>query len=155
MDHLPNPAITLSAAMLFLVILWLAPQISNWLILQKNKKVSQLQFEIAAEGMALISLKWRFMKVNKALCALLGFEASELLSMDFQRLIHPDDFVKCLPQLKQVLEGQLPMHQTTQRYLDNKGDLKTFTVNLSAVRDKLGKPRHLVSQFKVTHSERV
>jgi PAS domain S-box-containing protein len=152
MDHLPNPAFTLSAAMLILVLFWLAPQISNWLIIQKNKKVSQLQFEKANEGMALISLKWRFMKVNKALCILLGFEANELLTMDFQRLIHPDDFSKSLPQLKQVLDGQLPMLESTHRYLDNKGDLKTITVNLSAVRDKLGKPRHLLSQFKAVYA---
>jgi PAS domain S-box-containing protein len=155
MDHLPNPAFILSAAMLILVFLWLTPQISNWLILQKNKKMSQRQFEIAHEGMALISLKWRFMKVNKALCTLLGFDANELLTMDFQRLIHPDDFSRSLPGLKQVLDGQLPMHESTHRYLDNKGDVKTITVNLTAVRDKLGKPRHLISQFKVVHAEGV
>ncbi|MES2216928.1 MAG: PAS domain S-box protein [Pseudomonadota bacterium] len=153
MDHLPNPALVLSAAMLVLTLIWLTPQFNRWWVLQKNKKVFQQRFEVADEGMALISLKWRCMKVNKALCKLLGFEASELLSMDFQRLIHPDDFNKSLPQLKQILEGQLPMHQATQRYLDNKGDLKTFTVNVSAARDKWGNPHHFVSQFKNVHSE--
>jgi PAS domain S-box-containing protein len=154
MVQLPNPAFLLTAALLVLAFFWLVPYFNRWLITHKNLKASQQEFEVADAGMALISLKWRCMKVNKALCSLLGYEANELLSMDFQRLIHPDDFNKSLPQLKQILEGKLPMHQATQRYLDNNGDLKALSVYVSAERDKAGNPHHFVSHFKMIQSER-
>jgi two-component system sensor histidine kinase/response regulator len=153
MEFFSNPALVISLALLLIAGFWLIPPLNKWFNLKKVRKAAHLNFEVAAEGMALISLKWRCMKVNNALCALLGYDAQELMNMDFQRLIHPVDFSKDLPQLQQILEGHKRVHQSTQRYLDNNGDLKTFTVNVSAARDKLGKPHHFVSQFSSAQSQ--
>jgi len=47
-------------------------------------------FETAGHGMVLVSVEGRFLKVNSAICALLGYSEAELLATDFQKITHPD-----------------------------------------------------------------
>ena len=81
-------------------------------------------------------MKWRCVKVNKLCCELFGYSARELLKMDFQRLIHPDDFKNDLPSIQKIIAGEQAAHQSQQRYLDKNGDLVFLSVTISLVRDK-------------------
>jgi PAS domain S-box-containing protein len=101
---------------------------------------------------AYISLKWRCLKVNKMFCELLGYDARELLKMDFQRLIHPDDFKNDLLSIRKISEGQQQTHQSQQRFLDKNGDLVFLSVTLSLKRAKDGKPLYFVCQFQKPHT---
>jgi PAS domain S-box-containing protein len=101
---------------------------------------------------AYISLKWRCIKVNKMCCELLGYDARQLLKMDFQRLIHPDDFKNDLPSIRKISDGQQQTHQSQQRYLDKNGDLVFLSVTLSLKRAKDGKPLYFVCQFQKPHT---
>jgi diguanylate cyclase len=153
MDNLPDKLLmVLIAGIILSAIVLLATQLKTWMLSRNNRRQTHDFFEVAADGMALISPKWRCMKVNKSLCNLLGYDASELMSMDFQRIIHPDDFNKDLPHLKKILDGQLHTHHSMQRYLDKNGDLKSLNVYVSAQRDKQGIPRLLISQFRAIHA---
>ncbi len=48
-------------------------------------------FESAAIGMALVDIDGRFLEVNDALCAIVGYTADELIQKTFQEITHPDD----------------------------------------------------------------
>ncbi len=48
-------------------------------------------FEFAAIGMAMVAPDGRFLRVNQALCRIVGYSADELLRADFQTITHPDD----------------------------------------------------------------
>jgi len=48
-------------------------------------------FEDAATGMALVAPDGRFLRVNRALCELVGYAEGELLAKSFQDITHPDD----------------------------------------------------------------
>jgi PAS domain S-box-containing protein len=103
-------------------------------------------------SMAYISLKWRCIKVNKLCCELLGYSARELLKMDFQRLIHPDDFKNDLLSIQKIIAGEQTTHQSQQRYLDKNGDLVFLSVTISLARDKERKPLYFICQFQKPHT---
>src|SRR6202044_1081078 len=48
-------------------------------------------FEHAPIGLALTSPDGRWLKVNRALCDLVGYSESELLARTFRDITHPDD----------------------------------------------------------------
>ncbi|MGH2618262.1 MAG: PAS domain S-box protein, partial [Thermomicrobiales bacterium] len=48
-------------------------------------------FAGASIGMALVSPEGRFLQVNPALCAIVGYGEDELLATTFQQITHPDD----------------------------------------------------------------
>jgi PAS domain S-box-containing protein len=108
--------------------------------------------EVETISTAYISLKWRCIKVNNLFCELLGYDARELLKMDFQRLIHPDDFKNDLLSIRKISEGLQQTHQSQQRYLDKNGDLVFLSVTLSLKYAKDGKPLYFVCQFQKPHT---
>ena len=58
---------------------------------RKNEQMLQSEFAHAPIGRCLVSLDGRFMKVNEALCHMIGYSESELLSMTANDVTHPDD----------------------------------------------------------------
>src|SRR5205814_1979889 len=48
-------------------------------------------FGFAPHGMALVGPGGRFLQVNRFLCQMLGYTETELLSLRFQEISHPDD----------------------------------------------------------------
>jgi diguanylate cyclase (GGDEF)-like protein/PAS domain S-box-containing protein len=51
----------------------------------------QLAFEDSAIGMAIEDVDGRYLQVNPALCAMVGYSAEQLLTMRYQDICHPDD----------------------------------------------------------------
>ncbi|MBB4316071.1 PAS domain-containing sensor histidine kinase [Roseospira marina] len=50
-----------------------------------------LTFERASHGMALLDRAGRWLRVNQALCTMLGYTAEELVQLDCRAVTHPDD----------------------------------------------------------------
>src|ERR1700756_5470021 len=51
----------------------------------------RLAFEDSAIGMAIEDVDGRYLQVNPALCAMVGYPAEQLLAMRYQDICHPDD----------------------------------------------------------------
>ena len=62
-------------------------------------------FEFAAIGMALVSPEGRWLRVNQALCRIVGYSAEELLGTGYQALTHPDDLNADLHAEQELLQG--------------------------------------------------
>lgn len=62
-------------------------------------------FNFAAIGMALVSLDGHFLKVNKSLCQLVGYDEKTLLGLDFQTITYPGDLQRDLQLVQQLLNG--------------------------------------------------
>ncbi len=48
-------------------------------------------FELAGSGIANLGLDGRFIRVNRSLCAMLGYAAEELVGRPVKEISHPDD----------------------------------------------------------------
>lgn len=105
-------------------------------------------FETAAHGMALVSTNGFFLKVNRALCAIVGYDESELLGMNFQEITHPEDLELDLKLLRETLDGKRNTFQMEKRYLHKDGQTLWILLSTSLLRDKDGKPVHFVSQIQ-------
>ncbi len=104
-------------------------------------------FEIASNGMALVSIDGRWLKVNAAVCKLLGYSEAELLATNFQSLTHPDDLAMDLRQVQAILGGEILSYQLEKRYLHRDGHAVWGLLSVSLVRDGNGQPAHFVSQI--------
>jgi PAS domain S-box-containing protein len=105
-------------------------------------------FESAAIGMALVDIEGRFLEVNDALCALVGYSADELAQKTFQEITHPDDLELDLESLQQVLAGSIPAYQMEKRYYHSSGGVVWVLLSVSLVRTSEGTPLHFVSQVE-------
>jgi diguanylate cyclase (GGDEF)-like protein/PAS domain S-box-containing protein len=105
-------------------------------------------FERAPIGMALVGLDGRLMRVNNALCAIVGYSARELVTKTFQELTHPDDLDADLELARQLLAGEIQEYQLEKRYID--ANSREVWINLSGtlVSDAHGNPRHFIAQVQ-------
>lgn len=105
-------------------------------------------FAHAPIGMALLSPRGRWLKVNAAACAITGRSEADLLSHSFRELTHPDDRDIDADQLRLLLAGEISGYQIEQRYLTPWGDPVWCLVSVSLVRDAHGAPRHFICQIE-------
>jgi two-component system, cell cycle sensor histidine kinase and response regulator CckA len=105
-------------------------------------------FHYAAIGMALVSPEGRWLKVNKALSEIVGYQKEELLTKTFQEITHPDDLASDLDQVRQVLAGEIQSYQMEKRYFHKNGRVVWVLLSVSLVRDGQGNPLYFVAQIQ-------
>ena len=59
--------------------------------LRESEERFRLTIDEAPIGMALVSLEGRFLRVNRAFCAVVGYEPAALTNLTFQDITHPED----------------------------------------------------------------
>jgi diguanylate cyclase (GGDEF)-like protein/PAS domain S-box-containing protein len=105
-------------------------------------------FELAAIGMTIVSPEGRYLKVNRALCEMVGYAADELLGMTFQDITHPDDLASDLEHTRQVLAGEIQTYQLEKRYFHRSGAIVWVLLSVSLVRDNKANPLYFISQIQ-------
>src|SRR5467141_3803244 len=78
-------------------------------------------FDTAAVGVAHIAPDGRWLRVNGALCRILGYPADELLTKSFQDVTYPDDLAADLAQVELIREGKIDSYDAEARYLRKDG----------------------------------
>ena len=103
-------------------------------------------FEHAPVGMLLADLDGRFVKVNDALCAMLGYRPDELLATTSGSITHPEDVDLGREQTEQLLRGEIDYFHREKRLLRAAGDPLWVAVHVSVLRDRDGRPLQFVQQ---------
>ena len=104
-------------------------------------------FEASPIGMALASPEGRWLRVNEALCELIGYSAGELLTMSFQETTHPDDLAADMALGKRLLAGEFNSYQLEKRFVHKDGTHVWVNLSVSLVRDDDGVPAYSVAQL--------
>ena len=99
-------------------------------------------------GMALVSPLGRFMTVNNALCALLGYPRERLLTLTFQDITHPGDLDADLTLLRQLMDGDIAQYEIRKRYYHADGHQLWAQLNVSMILSDDGSPAFFVSQIQ-------
>ena len=107
----------------------------------------ETSFDAAPIGICLVAPDGRLIRVNDALCSLLGRPSDELLRLDFQQITHPDDLATDLALLRDTLSGALDGFDVEKRYLRPDGSVIDARLSVSLVRDPWGRPDHFISQI--------
>jgi diguanylate cyclase (GGDEF)-like protein/PAS domain S-box-containing protein len=98
--------------------------------------------------MALVGLDGRFLRVNRALCTILGYDEPGLLALTVQAITHPAD-VQAEPVLhEQLVAGATESYTLQKRYLHACGRPVWVELHVALVRDDAGEPLHSVAQIR-------
>lgn len=122
--------------------------------LLESEKRFQSAFEYAAIGMTLVGPDGKFLKVNRALCEMLGYQESELLSKTFQEITHPEDLEEDCDYVRRMLAGEIRTYQMEKRYFRKDGRTVHVLLSVSLLRDSTGEPVHFISQIQDIHSRK-
>ncbi|MEG4252353.1 PAS domain S-box protein [Microcoleus sp. Pol10D4] len=116
--------------------------------LRNSEEQFRHAFEDASIGMAIVSLDGHWIKVNPALCQILGYSSEELLALSFQDITHPDDLDADLSYAHQLLAGTISTYQLEKRYFHKQGHIIWIILNGSLVQDAQRNPLHFISQIQ-------
>jgi len=105
-------------------------------------------------GMAIVGLDGSILEVNPALCALVGREAPELLTLTTAEITHPDDVDLDRTYGQELLTGRNTPTTIEKRFVRPDGSIVWGLLKTSVVRDVAGEPTYLVGQV-VDITERV
>jgi PAS domain S-box-containing protein len=105
-------------------------------------------FEFAAIGMALVAPDGRWLRVNRSLCNIVGYEAEELLASNFQSITFKDDLHTDVNQMRQMLAGHLSNYDMEKRYIHKDGHTVWALLSVSLVRGTAGEALYFVSQIQ-------
>jgi two-component system, sporulation sensor kinase E len=105
-------------------------------------------FEHSAIGVALVSLKGKWLQVNKRFCDMVGYKEQELLSMSFEDITYPDDLANSRNLADKMIKGGNQANRIEKRYVCKNGSIVWISVNMATVTNKKGGPLYFVSQFE-------
>ena len=119
--------------------------VRNKQALRQAHSAFRATFEQAAVGIAHVAVDGTFLRVNQALCELLGYSADALMATTFQHITFPPDLEKDLALTEQLLSGQQRTFSLEKRYVTRQGAVIWINLTTSLLRDDDGLPRYFVS----------
>lgn len=115
--------------------------------LEVSEQIFRQTMEQASIGMALVSPFGAWVRVNKAVCDLLGYEEEELLNTDFRTTSHPDDLEADLAQMAKLISGAAESYEMEKRFIAKQRGVIWVNLNVSLVRKADGAPDYFIKQM--------
>lgn len=105
-------------------------------------------FRHSPHGMAFVSPEGRWLKINRALCDMVGYSEEELLQKPFTEITHPDDVAADLEHLRSLVARETSSYNRIKRYRHKDGRLIWVSLAVSVVHDPLGMPAYFIGQMQ-------
>jgi len=105
-------------------------------------------FEAAPVGMELVSLDGKLLKVNVALCEMLGYSMDELSGKPLAKVTDPDDIEKDRTAVELVISNKNDSMKIEKRYIHKDGHTIWTQRTVTLARDEAGKPSYLIAQIE-------
>ncbi|HEX8032306.1 MAG TPA: PAS domain S-box protein, partial [Ktedonobacterales bacterium] len=99
-------------------------------------------FECSPIGMAHTRVTGEFVRVNAALCAMLGYSEAELLASSFQAVTHPEDRAQIEAYRARIRSGDVSNATFEQRYVRKDGTDIWGNLSVSVALDHHGAPEY-------------
>jgi len=126
-----------------------AEQVQQHMVaLRESEERFRSAFDYATIGMAVVSLEWKWLQINRSLCEIVGYTEEELLGARFEKITHKDDLVAALGHLARLVAGDINSYQAEQRYKHKEGHDVWILLGASVVREAQGEPLHLIFQIQ-------
>jgi PAS domain S-box-containing protein len=116
--------------------------------LAASEAMLRVAFENAPIGMVLVSPDMQTLRINRALCEMLGYTADELLGTSLWTYTHPEDIELNQDLMERALRGEIDTYQFEKRYLHRDGHSVWGHLSGSLVRGDDGTPRYFISQIE-------
>ncbi|HWI21413.1 MAG TPA: diguanylate cyclase [Baekduia sp.] len=120
---------------------------------QANKLFAQA-FEHAPLGMAIVDLDGQILRVNPALCALLGYSEEQLLQSNVVDLTHQDDTERDADFHDRQRRDEVSNYQLHKRYIHADGHVIECQLSVALITDDAGKPIYAIGQMQDVTAQR-
>ncbi|MGH9280534.1 MAG: PAS domain S-box protein, partial [Acidimicrobiales bacterium] len=117
-------------------------------VASEAQRFFDIAFDTAPIGMALFNTDGEYVRVNAALCTMLGRRADELLGRRDQEFTHLEDRQSDVDAAWRILRGEIHTWQCEKRFLRPDGSVVWTIANLTFLRDDDGNPLSWVGQFQ-------
>ena len=108
----------------------------------------RLAFTHAAIGKGIIAPDRRILQANPAACRLLGYSEAELLALDADATIHPDDRPALAALVRRLTDGADVSGVLEGRLLRKDGSVARTHLTTTIVRDADGRPLYFIGEFE-------
>jgi PAS domain S-box-containing protein len=105
----------------------------------------RVTFENAPVGMAHVAPDGRWLRVNEALCRILGYAPDELTARSFQDVTYSGDLAASVARVDQMRDGKIDRYDADKRYLRKDGTIVWARLTVSCVRKNDGSIDYLVT----------
>ena len=105
-------------------------------------------FDHAPIGMAILGADGRYVRVNHALCGMLGRRREELVGARDNEITHPDDRQRDVELAWKILRGELDSVQLEKRFVKPDGAIVWVIANMTYLRDDDGNGIAWVGQWQ-------
>ncbi|WP_176963053.1 PAS domain S-box protein [Mariprofundus sp. NF] len=102
-------------------------------------------FAEAAMGLAHVAPDGSWLRVNQALCDIVGYSEEELLKLTFQDITHPDDLNTDMHFVEQMLAGEINQYSMEKRYFRKDGTIIWVNLTVSLLSKANGEPDYFIS----------
>ena len=119
----------------------LAIQIQGVLQYTKDReRLFRETFELAAVGMAHMSLDGKPVRVNRRACEIVGYTVEELQAIPFVDITHPEDVAATIDNFQQMCAGATDSYRLEKRFLRKDGTYVWVDLSVSLKRTSPGNP---------------
>src|SRR5262249_35435901 len=105
-------------------------------------------FDLSTIGMAQVSGDYRFLRVNRKLCQMLGYSERELLGRAFLDVTHPDDREISAVQGTARFTGEVAESSFEERFVRKDGGIIWASVNWAIIPDAEGRPARAITSVQ-------
>jgi diguanylate cyclase len=105
-------------------------------------------FERAGVGIALVAPDGGWLRINDALCQIVGYSQDELVKLTFQDITHPDDLDSDLYLLRQLIDDEIDRYQLEKRYITKSGNTIWIQLVVTKQMSPQGELEYFVSIIK-------
>jgi PAS domain S-box-containing protein len=99
-------------------------------------------FEEGPLGLALVALDYRFVKVNSALCRMVGYPEDELVRKTCADITHPDDLRADAELSERLFRREISFYRVQKRYMRKSGEIIWINLTASMLLGPDGEPLH-------------
>ena len=127
--------------------------------LRESEERFRRVFEEGPLGLALVGRDYRFVKVNRALCEMVGYPEADLVQKTFAEITHPDDVGGDVELAERLFKREIPSYRMQKRYMKKNGEIIWINLMASMLHGPDGEPLHGlamiedVTEVKRTHDE--
>jgi two-component system, cell cycle sensor histidine kinase and response regulator CckA len=106
--------------------------------LRESEERFRRVFEEGPLGVALVARDSRFLKVNGALCQMVGYTEEELIQKRFADITHPNDVRADVELAEQLFKREIPFYRIQKRYVKKTGEIVWINLTASLLCDRDG-----------------